>query len=177
MSTKIDHCGFEQLARFFQACKYTIDSAEKYCWDCYGRNAVIIDASRIGPRPQKDDPRATGFIAGAQIIMDSVTSTVFEISVCDYVSCKGKGSAYKWYNPQYSLFHDLEASRRGLAKETHQAWDKVDYKKTTANAVLGRITKLFAQSKPKPKRKPKKKLSAPGKFAKALKRKKTVRRR
>ena len=170
---KIDQRGFDQLERFFRACNYMIDGAEKYWWDCYGQNAVIIGSSRYGSRPQKQAPQALGFIAGAQIIIDRVTNTVFELSVTEYVSRDGKGSAYKWYNPAYSLRHDIEAASRGI-NQPYQAWDDVDYKKTTEEDVMRRITKLFALPKPNPK---KKKISAARKLVKAGKRKKAVRRR
>lgn len=163
---KFDQCGAMRINRFFNACQFRISDSDKFCWGCYGNNAQILDATV----PLKNKPRQ--FKAGAQIIIDTATHTVFEISVADYTWNKGKGRAFKWYNPEYSLIHDVEAARRGV-EHADQAWDNVNYKRTNEATVLRHIKSLFG---PAPRKK-KKKASAPRKLAKAFKRKKAVGRR
>lgn len=170
MSIKIDHAGMARTVEFFRACNYSIQEVVDFCWECYGKNAVIVEAN------YESRDRKTGefwITAGAQMIVDKRTHEVFELSLYD----AAKDVAYKWYNPTYSLAHDLEASRRGIpAGEIDQAWDKVNYKRTTDRYVLKHIRTLF--NPPVKKRKPKKKAStARRKLVKASKRKKAVSRR
>lgn len=170
MSTKIDHAGLARMVEFFKACKYSIQEVVDYCWECYGCNAAIIDANY-----EATDRGVFGIVASAQMIIDRRTHEVFEISVCE--TRAGKESAFKWHNPVYALAHDLESARRGIpAAEVDQAWDKVNYKRTTDRSVLSRIKALF--NPPVKNRKPKKKTSTAGrKLMQAGKRKKVVRRR
>ena len=170
MSTKIDHAGLARMVEFFKACNYHIQEVVDYCWECYGRNAAIVDANY-----EAMDRGVFGIVASAQMIIDRRTHEVFELSVCD--SRPKKDAAFKWHNPAYSLAHDLEATRRGIpAAEIDQAWDKVTYKRTTDRSVLKRIQTLF--NPPVKKRKPKKKVStARRKLVKTSKRKKAVRSR
>jgi hypothetical protein len=158
-----DHCGALRVNRFFNACRFLITDSAAYCWACYGNNAQILDATiRLPNKPRE-------FKCTAQIILDTVTHTVYEISVADFRWNKGKGRGFKWYNPDYSLIHDVEAARRGV-EHADQAWDNVNYKRTREAAVLRHIKSLFG---PAPRKK--KKASAPRKLAKALKRKQIVR--
>jgi phage tail protein X len=170
MSTKIDHAGLARMVEFFKACNYSIQEVVDYCWECYGRNAAIVDANY-----EATDRGVFGIVASAQMIINRRTHEVYEISVCD--TRAGKEFAFKWHNPTYSLAHDLESARRGIpAAEVDQAWDKVNYKRTTDRSVLSRIKLLF--NPPIKKRKPKKKAStASRKLVQASKRKKVTGRR
>lgn len=163
MSTKIDPAGVARIAEFFRACNYNIQEVVDYCWDCYGPDAAIVDANR--------DDRGFGIVGSAQMIIDRHTQEVFEMSVCDEV----KNAAWKWHNPAYSAAHDLEAVSRDIPEESiDQAWDKVNYKRTTDRSVLKRIKTLF--NPPVKKRTPKKKAStASRKLVQTGKRKKVVR--
>ena len=161
---KFDNCGAMLVSRFFEACRFQISESDKYCWCCYGNNARIIDA--VLPMSKK----LNEFKCSAQIVIDTVTHTVYEMSVADYTWNKSKGRAFKWYNPQYSLIHDVEAARRGV-EHADQAWDEINYKRTREATVLQHIKALVG---PAPR---KKKTSTKRKLAKALKRKKTVSRR
>lgn len=175
MSIKIDHAGMTRMVEFFQACNYRIQEVTQFLWNCYGKNAIIIDAVYDQQRRPGTSAKVT---ASAQMIIDKRTHEVFEISAADEV----KNAAWKWYNPAYSLLHDLEHQRRvgrlegALKYHVDQAWDVVNYKRTTDTAVLKRIRTLFSpQVNP---RKPKKKAStARRKLVKASKRKKAVRSR
>lgn len=168
MSIKIDPAGIARLAEFFRACNYRIEEVTQFLWDCYGRHAIIVDAIYEQRRPPKF---AAEIGASAQMIIDKRTQEVFEISCADSV----KNVAWKWYNPAYSLVHDLEASRRGI-DQVDQAWDEVNYKRTTEAAVLKKIRTLF--NPPVKKRKPKKKAStARRKLVQTSKRKKVAGRR
>jgi|GEM_PF-5119069 len=179
MSIKIDHAGVARIAEFFRACNYSIQEVVDFCWDCYGPNAAIVDAIHEGVVDKK--LRVFGIVASAQMIIDRRTQEVYEMSVADNQALNnaigGKGVAYKWHNPAYSLAHDLESARRGIpAKDLDQAWDNVQYKRTSDTAVLKRIRTLF--NPPVKKRKPKKKAStARRKLVKASKRKKAIRSR
>lgn len=168
MSIKIDHAGVARVAEFFGACNYRIEEVTRFLWDCYGKNAIIVDAICY----QQRRPGTLAPVAGsAQIIIDRRTNEVFEISVADEV----KNAAWKWYNPAYSLIHDLEASRRGI-DQIDQAWDNVNYKRSTDTSVLKRIRTMF--NPPVKKRKPKKKASTSSrKLVQASKRKKTAKSR
>lgn len=157
-----DHCGALRINRFLNACRFLITDSAKFCWGCYGNNAQILEATIQLPNKE--------FKCQAQIIIDTVTHTVYEISVADFKWNKGKGRAFKWYNPQYSLIHDVEAARRGV-EHADQAWDDVNYKRAREPDVLRHIKSLFGPTRRK------KKASAPRKLAKAFKRKKTVSRR
>ncbi len=161
---RFDNYGAMLVSRFFEACRFRISESDKYCWCCYGKNARIVEA--VLPMPKK----SREFKCSAQIIIDTNNHTVFEISVADYTWNKGKGRAFKWYNPQYSLIHDVEAARRGV-EHADQAWDDINYKRTREATVLRHIKSLFG---PPPR---KKKASTKRKLAKAFKRKKTVSRR
>lgn len=179
MSIQINHAGIARIGEFFRACNYSIQEVVDFCWDCYGPNAAIIDAVHEGIVDKK--LRVCGIVASAQMIFDRRTQEVYEISVADNCAINnavgGKGIAFKWHNPAYSLAHDLESARRGIpAKDLDQAWDNVQYKRTSDTAVLERIRTLF--NPPVKKRKPKRKASTAGrKLMQAGKRKKAVRRR
>ncbi len=175
MSIQIDHAGVARIAEFFRACNYRIQEVTQFLWNCYGKNAIIIDAVYDQQRRPGTPAKVT---ASAQMIIDKRTHEVFEISAADEV----KNAAWKWYNPAYSLLHDLEHQRRvgrlegALTYHVDQAWDVVNYKRTADTAVLSRIRTLF--NPPVKKRKPKKKAStASRKLVQASKRKKVTGRR
>lgn len=168
MSIKIDHAGLARITEFFRACNYSIQEVVDFCWSCYGDNAAIVDAVY-----EAKHQGIFGIVASAQMIIDRRTHEVFEMSVCD--TREKKEAAFKWHNPAYSLAHDIEASRRGI-EQVDQAWDDVNYKRTTDRFVLNRIRTLF--NPPVKKRKPKKKASAASrKLVQTRKRKKAVSRR
>ena len=165
--------GTRIMAKFFDAVNHNINEVDKHMWDCYGPNAFMIDAELKSPNKQPCglfDDRT--FIASAQIIIDAITHTVYEVTLCDYVYNDGQGRGYMWCNPATQRRHENEARERG--HDPYKAWDDVRYKLVRINDVLSRIKTMFAA---KPKKKKTTKTSTVGKLAKPVKRKKVASRR
>jgi hypothetical protein len=97
------------LERWLNAVKYDISEGYKYHWHCYGANvrAYLLE----------DENREYG----AEIVFNTETLTVYEVSAIDYV----KGNAYRIINPEYADAFRHESESRGF--DPDEAWEDVKF--------------------------------------------------
>ena len=89
---------------------YRITEGSDYCWQCYGRNAYMLDSW---------NGEQDGF--SFCIIFSTKDQTVYEAQAHDYVHNR----AYRMVNPDFVKKMKKEAKDRGVNK--NEAWDDVDY--------------------------------------------------
>jgi hypothetical protein len=107
------------LANWLKANNYKIKESAKYQWDCYGNNAAIINCY-----PNEDDINKLPY--DSEIIFDTVSGVVYEVSICDY----DNKTAYRLINPDYVKSFNDEVKRRSqddLTIDYSAAWDDVSY--------------------------------------------------
>lgn len=108
---------------FLQTVNYRITGGSDYGWRCFGANARFLD-SEAG-RDQ----------AGASMIFDEVTQTVYQVTAHDYRQQR----AYRWTHPDWVDQHQQEMTNRGIPD---QAWDTVAY--TDLESAQDMLTKTQA---------------------------------
>lgn len=111
-----------EIKDFLEAIEYKITGGSEYGWNCYGDYAYSLES-------WNGDLDGYSF----HIIFDTITQTVYEVSVCDYLD----NVAFKWINPNYEKSYFDEATIRQVTP--HQAWDDVDYFLTSEEAILDNI--------------------------------------
>lgn len=89
--------------------QYKVSGGSEYCWKCFGPNARYMDFE-LGLHEKS-----------FSIVFDTVTQTVYEATVCDYV----KQNCYRIINPDYVEQYQYEANSRNVNYK--QAYDDIDY--------------------------------------------------
>ena len=100
------------LKDWMELVDYRITEGSEFQWSCYGPTAYILDSWN-----GIHGPRGYSF----SIVFDTVSQTVFEVSVCDYTNDR----AYRMINPQFRDEHSAEGERRGVAY--NEVFEGVDY--------------------------------------------------
>lgn len=85
------------FSEIIQAAQYKIVEGSDYQWQCYGKNARMLDFT------------SDGGDSGVNCIFDSVDQTIYE--VCVYPK---KGECYRWVNPEYLSALKKEYKKREL---------------------------------------------------------------
>lgn len=98
------------LKEWMEIVGYRITEGSKYCWECYGPDAYMLDS-------WNGDHDGHGFT----IIFDTRDQTVYEVQAHDYVHQR----AYRMINEDYVKKHKKECKRKGV--NLNEAWDNVDY--------------------------------------------------
>lgn len=98
------------LQDFMEVVKYHITEGDNYGWSCYGSNAF----SMTSWNGNQDDN-------SANIVFDTATQVVYEMSACDY----NRNRAYRWINPKYRDAHAKEAAT--YSSDPNEAWDDVKF--------------------------------------------------
>lgn len=98
------------IKNWMNVVNYRISEGSTYGWKCYGENAHSLSSW---------DQKYNG--VSSEIIFDTVTEEVYEVSVCDY----SKNRAYRYINPKYADMQKSECDDRKVKYEC--AWDDVNY--------------------------------------------------
>lgn len=98
------------LKQWMECVNYRITEGSEYGWTCYGFDAYDLSS-------WDGDQDGTS----SNIIFDTSTQEVYEVSVCDYE----RQRAYRLINPAHRKDYHLEAVSRSA--DANQAWDNVDY--------------------------------------------------
>jgi hypothetical protein len=90
------------LKDFMECIGYQITESAKYCWDCYGPNAMSFDHwnSKHGNEG-----------LSIHVVFDTVDQTVYEMQAWDYKN----GREYRWIHPNFKPLYMSEAERRGVS--------------------------------------------------------------
>lgn len=110
------------LKKFFEIIRHKVNGGGEFMWNCYGRNAFMLDSNR------KE--------GSVSIVFDLEDQTVYEVTVSDYKDNR----AYKYINPSFERSHKKELKDRGFKKD--QAWDDVVYEKTTIRTIANMANKI-----------------------------------
>ena len=98
------------IKQWMETVNYRISEGSNYLWSCYGPSAYTLDAV-----PSGTADRSTS------MVFDTVTQTVYEVCVFDYICNK----AYRLVNPMYEQALQHEARERGV--DISSAWDNVQF--------------------------------------------------
>lgn len=98
------------LEQWMKIVSYRIIEGATYQWKCYGDNAYSLQS-------WDHDPEGVG----SNIIFDTHSQEVYEVSVYDYSANK----AYRLINPAYAGKHTAESVKRKC--DPNEAWDGVQY--------------------------------------------------
>lgn len=109
---------------FLEAINFEVTGGEKYCWDCFGKDARYMD-----------------FEIDLNTSISAVYSTknqqVFEITATNVFWRK----AYAWYDPEYKDAYLTECDKRGVNE--YQAFDDVSYEVIISEKeVLDKVANL-----------------------------------
>lgn len=96
------------LQKAIEIGNYKITSGEKYLWKCYGPNARFI-----GFEHNEN--------SSYEVIFDTETHTVYEMTVCDY----NKDNCYRIIHPDYYDAHLDESESRNISH--NEAYDGVKF--------------------------------------------------
>ena len=97
------------LEQAIQIGNYKISNGSNYLWKCYGPNARIVDF-------ETDNNQCS-----YSFIFDTITQTVYEITVCDYI----KDNCYRIINPDYYDEYVYECESRNISY--NEAYDGVNF--------------------------------------------------
>jgi hypothetical protein len=101
------------LKQWMEVVKYRISEGGEYGWTCYGPNAHALSA---WSGPEND-------VWSANVVFDTKTTVVYEVSVCDYV----KNRAYRIIHPEHvDEYHECE-EKLTCSDRFDEAWDDVTY--------------------------------------------------
>jgi len=98
------------LKDFMEATDYKITEGSDFTWDCYGSNAHSLDSWN------QDQVGHT-----VNVVFDTITQEVYEMSVCDY----SNNRAYRWMHPAYIEDYLNEAKSKCI--NAYMAWDEVNF--------------------------------------------------
>lgn len=111
--------------KYMKAIGNGLETGGPFCWDCYGAEARFYDSK--GP-----------YGWDASMVADSVTQTVFEISLTHDES----DTALRWINPKYIAAFKAENREKGF--NWKQAYDDVEYEAVSKKEILREIKNAFS---------------------------------
>ena len=100
------------IKQWLETFNYRITEGDIYGWLCYGQNAQCLSAWN----GENDSGGWSG-----NIIFDTTTQTVYEVTVCDYTNNR----AYRIINPDFKKAYNAESISKGVS--ANEAWDDVNY--------------------------------------------------
>lgn len=98
------------LKDWMEAVNFRISEGGEYGWHCYGTDAYDLSSW---------DGDQDGH--SSNIIFDTKTQEVYEVTVCDYQNKR----AYRLINPTYKDKYDSESEDHNV--DENQAWDDIQY--------------------------------------------------
>ena len=98
------------LRDFMEVTDYKITEGSDFTWTCYGPNAHSLDSWN-----QDQDGHTVN------VVFDTHTQEVYEMSVCDY----SNNRAYRWINPDYIEAYQEETKSKGV--NPNMAWGEADF--------------------------------------------------
>lgn len=96
------------LKDFLECIEYRVSEGDKYCWQCYGENAMSMDHwnGKLGTEGMS-----------IHVVFDTVDQTVYEMQAWDYRN----GREYRWFHPGFKAKHAEEGERLGI--DTTKSFD------------------------------------------------------
>ena len=88
------------LKDFLECINYQVSEGSKFCWNCYGSDAMTLD--------HWNGLHGAGGVA-VHTVFDSVNQTVYEMQAWDYTNER----EYRWIHPDFVSRHMAEAEHRG----------------------------------------------------------------
>ena len=110
----------KKFGEFAQSLKWNITDFTKFCWDCYGPEAKIVDFAN-----DEDNLLNSWYIS---IVFDANTQEIYEITGESTLFNIDGNRPWRWINPKYNIAYENECKVRKITPNT--SWDSI------SNAII-----------------------------------------